>query len=260
MNLEKAQPFAKWTADRKELLGKLTANMPMYYGRYYEAFAAGGALMFEEAPKNGVISDKDEYLVNAYNQIKDNCDDVIQCLKKLGGAIAVDEDAAMLAERDPELYSIIEKAFEEKVAEKAMDAECAAIWMVLNKVKGSVISESNIKKVSEFLNENQITIRNWDFEDLCDRVMPGDFVYFNIPYAPEDGTENPNFTREDHERLVKVFDVLDVKGGILMLSNNNVELMKELYPRYNKIETNGRSRSDIAPDMTKRRDIIITNY
>ena len=260
MNLKKAQPFAKWTADKKELLGKLTANMPMYYGRYYEPFAAGGALLFEEAPKNAVISDKDEYLVNAYNQIKSNCEDVIQCMKKLGGAIAVDEDAANLEKRDPEIYGLVEKAFEQKVSEKAMDAECAALWLILNKVKGSVISEENLRNVSKFLNENQITIRNLDFEELCSQVMPGDFVYFNIPYAPEDGTENPKFTKADHERLVQVFDVLDIKGGILMLSNNNVELMKELYPRYNKTETNGRSQSNIAPDMTKRRDIIITNY
>ena len=260
MSLKTAQPFAKWTADKEELVTKLAANMPMYYGRYYEPFAAGGALMFKEAPKNAVISDKDEYLVNAYNQIKDNCDEVIGCLKKLGGAIAVDEDAAMLAERDPEIYGIIEKAFEQKVSEKTLDAECATLWMILNKVKGAVISEENIKSVSAFLNENQITIRNLDFEELCQQVMPGDFVYFNIPYAPEDGSENPGFTKADHERLVQVFDVLDVKGGILMLSNNNVELMKELYPRYNKTETNGRSRSNIAPDSSKRSDIIITNY
>lgn len=256
----KAQPFAKWTADRDELLTKLAANMPMYYGRYYEPFVGGGALMFSEAPKNAVISDIDEQLVNAYNQIKDNSDEVIDCLRKYGGDLSADVDGAELEKKDESLYATVKARYQQKVDDKVLDAECAALWMKLNKDKGSVVSEENIRNVSRFLNENQITVRNLDFEELCQQVRPGDFVYFNAPYAPEGDGEQVGFSRAEHERLVKVFNELDRKGGILMLSNNNVKMMDELYAVFNKIETNGNMKADIAPDMSKRHDIIITNY
>lgn len=70
--MKKLKPFTKWTGGKRQLLPNLLELMPERYGRYYEPFVGGGALFFELAPRQAVINDFNEELINAYFQIRDN--------------------------------------------------------------------------------------------------------------------------------------------------------------------------------------------
>lgn len=59
------------------MLPKGVANRP-----YYEPFIGGGALFFELQPKQAVINDYNEELINVYTVIRDNPNELIEDLKK----------------------------------------------------------------------------------------------------------------------------------------------------------------------------------
>lgn len=56
--------------------------MPDNYGRYYEPFVRGGALLFKVAPKDFVINDFNSELVQAYRCFSDK-ENLTKLIKKL---------------------------------------------------------------------------------------------------------------------------------------------------------------------------------
>ena len=277
MNSYKTTPFVKWAGGKGQLLDKLVSRMPLKYEYYYEPFIGGGALLLGVQPSNAIVSDINEQLVNAYNQIKNNVDLVIEHVQKL--------DAV---ECDKEFYLSMREAYNHKIDNHILDAECAAllIWInkhcfnglyrvnqkgrfnvpYNNKVGGSSISEENIRNISKFLNEKNTIIKHSDFEETCKEVKEKDFVYFDSPYVPESETAfftdytKGGFNREEHERLAALFRELDKKGAYVMLSNNNVKMVHELYKGYNIMEIDVRRNINIKADKRKGKEVIITNY
>ena len=75
------QPFTKWTGGKRQLLPVIRELMPKTYNRYFEPFVGGGALFFDLAPKDAVINDFNAELINCYQQIKDNPQELIEILK-----------------------------------------------------------------------------------------------------------------------------------------------------------------------------------
>jgi len=91
-------------------------------------------------------------------------------------------------------------------------------------------------------------------------------VYFDSPYVPESITASftdytmSGFTLKDHERLSTLFKYLDSIGAKVMLSNNDVPLVRELYKGY-QIQTIDVKRM-INCNAKKRtgKEVLITNY
>ena len=86
MNIEQTkkvilQPFTKWTGGKRQLLPIIKELMPEMYNDYYEPFIGGGALFFDLAPERAVINDYNAELINCYQQIKDNPQELIDLLK-----------------------------------------------------------------------------------------------------------------------------------------------------------------------------------
>ena len=86
MNIEQKkkvilQPFTKWTGGKRQLLPTIKNLMPESYNHYYEPFIGGGALFFDLAPKRAVINDYNSELINCYQQIKDNPQELIDLLR-----------------------------------------------------------------------------------------------------------------------------------------------------------------------------------
>ena len=67
----KAKPFVKWAGGKRQIIDKLKQYVPDEYNTYYEPFIGGGALLFELAPKNAVINDSNEELMNVYKCLCD---------------------------------------------------------------------------------------------------------------------------------------------------------------------------------------------
>lgn len=135
-----------------------------------------------------------------------------------------------------------------------------------NKVNGVSIDECNLRNISNYLNLNKVDIREGDFEAACSDVKKGDLVYFDSPYVPVNKTANfTNYTKDgfslnDHKRLAKLFCTLDSLGAYIMLSNNDVPLVHELYSQFNVTSVD--TRRAVNRDATKRKgkEVIVTNF
>lgn len=68
------------------------------------------------------------------------------------------------------------------------------------------------------------------------------------------------FLEEDHRRLANLYRELDAKGCLLMLTNHDTQLIRELYDGY-RIDVVDVKRA-INSDASKRcgTEVIITNY
>lgn len=273
----KTKPFVKWVGGKRQLLSQLESRMPNIYNKYYEPFIGGGALLFDVQPRNAVINDINGQLLNEYQQLKVNPENVIMTIEKLDNIPC-----------SKERYYLLRNRYNEKIQAKELDAECAALMIWLNKhcfnglyrvnskglfnvpynnrVNGTSIEAENLRNIGTYLKACAVEIREGDFEKACEDVQAGDFVYFDSPYVPVSKTANftdytkNGFTLEDHKRLAALFKRLDNLGANLLLSNNDVPIVHELYEGY-KIESVGvrRGINSVASKRTGK-EVIVTNY
>ena len=178
--------------------------------------------------------------------------------------------------------------YNKKISSNTFDAECAALMIWINKhcfnglyrvngkglfnvpynnkINGKSIDENNIMLISSYLKTSDISINCLDFEDFCKDIKTDDFVYFDSPYIPESDTANftdytkTGFSLSDHERLAALFKRLDKIGAKLLLSNNDVPMIYDLYKDYN-IKSIDVKRM-INRNASKRigKEVLISNY
>ncbi len=273
----KIGPFVKWAGGKTQLLERLEARIPDNYGKYYEPFIGGGALLLDVQPERAVINDINGQLLNVYRQLKIDAEAVIKAVGIL------DSEPC-----DKDRYMAVRKMYNEKIESGILDVECAALMIWINKhcfnglyrvnskglfnvpynnkTNGVSIDEENIRGIGQYLKATDITIRQGDFEEACNDVVAGDFVYFDSPYVPVSETANftdytkDGFSLEDHKRLAALYKRLSDMGVKVMLSNHDVPLVHELYDGFTIEEVE--VRRAINSDASKRsgREVIITNY
>ncbi len=274
----KGKPFVKWAGGKRQIIEKLKNYVPDEFNTYYEPFIGGGALLFELSPKNAVINDSNEELMNVYKCL---CDE--EKFKKMCNLLNHYE-----AEHSEEFYyEIRNKDKNKKAYDRLSDYTKAARTIYLNKAcfnglyrvnkknefnvpfgkktKVNTYEGSNLITVSNYLTMNNIKILSIDFEEAVKDVKAKDFIYFDPPYDSDTSTFNSyteeGFDRNEQIRLAKVFKELDKKGAYVMLSNHNTSLINDLYKGYNihiieakrNINSNGKKRGKVE-------EVIITNY
>ena len=270
-------PVLKWAGGKTQLLEELMSKVPQTYNTYFEPFIGAGAFFLSLKPKSAVINDTNEQLINLYQQLKHSPSEIISIVNSL------DEVAC-----DKNYYYKIRERYNQKITSKELDPECAALMIWINKhcfnglyrvnsqgffnvpynnkVTGKSLDKDNVEAISRFLKEQNVTILCSDFENACKKVSPGDFVYLDSPYVPESSSADftdytkTGFSYEDHDRLADLFVRLDKLGAYVMLSNNDVPLVRELYREYN-IEPLEVKRL-INRNAAKRsgKEVIVTNY
>lgn len=270
-------PILKWAGGKTQLLSAITDRFPLEYKTYYEPFIGGAALLLNVAPKKAVINDVNKQLVNLYVQIRDNVEEVISIVNALDSVICT-----------PEFYYEMRDKYNQKLASEILDTECAAYMIWINKhcfnglyrvngkglfnvpynnnKQGKSISEENLKNISDYLRTNDVNILCGDFETACNTVTPDDFVYFDSPYVPEGETADftaytkSGFPYEEHVRLSNLFKKLDAQGTKLMLSNNDVPLVHELYAGFNIQHLDVKRMINSNAAKRNGKEVLITNY
>jgi DNA adenine methylase len=276
MNKSIPRPFVKWVGGKSQLLDQYESYFPKDgFSGYIEPFVGGGAVFFHLLPKNSVLIDINEELINCYRVIKDHVEDLIEDLKKHRYTKKYFYEIRDL-DRNPGQY------------EKLSDVERASRTIFLNKTcynglyrvnsRGEfnapfgrytnprILDELNLREVNKVL-ENVIILCD-DFSKCLDWVEPDSFVYLDSPYMPLT-TKSANFTsytpdkftKIDQLRLFGVFKKLDWLGAKVMQSNSNNKLIIDLYKDF-KIEYIN-ARRNINSNSNKRgeiKELLILNY
>lgn len=267
--------FIKWAGGKKQLLSQFKDFFPKYIERYFEPFVGGGAVAFhilkKYQPKKVYLSDINEELINCYNIIKNNPQELIQLLSEYRKNHSK-EFYYQIREQDPKLLSSLNNAARFIYLNKTC---FNGLYRVNSSGKfnvpmgsyknPSIYDESELMEISKILKKTNLRVI--PFNEIIKSVKKDDFIYFDPPYHPLNNKNSfttytkGSFRAEDQKKLAELYKELDKKGCKVMLSNSDTEFIKELYSKYN-INLVKASRM-INCDGSKRgkiNELVITNY
>lgn len=243
-----ARPFLKWAGGKTQLLPQLRVAAPRRIDTYYEPFLGGGALFFalqaEQRFKRAVLSDSNAELINAYQQARDQIDDLI-------AALNVHRQKYIPADADAR------KAYYYRIRAKRPTCPVgrAARLIFLNKTcfnglyrvnssgqfnvphgryaNPAICDEDGLQAASRAL--QNVELLNADFAEAVKAAGPGDFVYCDPPYVPLSQTASftaytaADFGPAEQSRLASTAEALRARGAALLLSNSGHPDVAQLY-------------------------------
>ena len=84
---ESQKPFLKWAGGKRWLVSRHGELFPSEFNTYYEPFLGSGAVFFflnsQYKFRHSFLFDVNEQLVNSYNVIKDNLEELVKYLEVL---------------------------------------------------------------------------------------------------------------------------------------------------------------------------------
>lgn len=287
------KPVLKWAGGKRQLLDELKARFPADYNHFHEPFFGGGALFFNREPENGTINDTNPRLVNFYEQVRDNPEDLIERLRSYQDPESDPDPEREYSETNHKGKEIKNYYYQQRAlfnkrpyTDDFDPVEEAALLLYLNRTcynglyrensNGGFnvpigryadpdwVQEQRVRQASQVLRDTDVF--NRDFEYILDYAESGDLVYFDPPYEPMSPTayftdySAEGFGQKDQERLLDVAQELDERGVYVILSNSGV--MYEMYEEAGfSVEIEGATRA-INSDGANRDEvdeIIATN-
>jgi DNA adenine methylase len=267
-----AKPFVKWAGGKTQLIEEILARRPAEFDRFVEPMVGGGDVLFSVLPKQSLISDINSELINAYIQIRDNVDEVINHLSEF--------------EQNADTYYSVRAADRSESIADWTPGRLAARTIYLNKLgynglyRVNASGQFNVpygKRTNVIFNADELrsssralascSIMTGSYLDLEQQILPQDWVYLDPPYVPLDETSRfteytaGGFSWDKHIELKGFCDRLTERGIKFLLSNSHTRQVLELYSQYNisvvfakrSINADGSGRGRIP-------EVIIANY
>lgn len=296
---EKIRPFVKWAGGKGSLIPQLNNFYPYelkngIIERYIEPFVGGGAVLIDILQKYDIQEvyafDINIDLINSYNVIKNNVEELITNLKQM------ETEYLQLGqeERKNYFYNIRDEYNNYELEENEQNIQRAAQFIYLNRTcfnglyrvnkngkfnvpvgsykNPTICDEENLRQLSQLI--QNVQFRYGDYSRSMEYVTENTFVYFDPPYRPLNVTSGfTSYTKEDfnddnQRELATFYGELNERNAKLMLSNSNPKnINKEdtffdnIYQGFNinqiqasrMINANSNGRGKIS-------EILVTNY
>jgi len=257
---EMVSPILKWAGGKRQLLDELYARFPDSYENYHEPCLGGGALFFDLVPNNGTINDANPRLINFYEQVRDQPEELITLLQSFDDPESDPTPDRRFSDTNRKGREIKNYYYQQRelfnnrpYGDDYDELEEAALLLYLNRTCYNGLYRENssggfnvpigrysnpdwvraeeIRQASPVLENAEI--HNQDFEYVLAVAEEGDLVYFDPPYEPMSPTAYftdyaaDGFGQEDQRRLLEVAQELDQKGVNVIISNSGI--MYEMY-------------------------------
>ena len=296
---EKIRPFVKWAGGKGSLIPQLNNFYPYelkngIIERYIEPFVGGGAVLIDILQKYDVQEayafDINIDLINSYNVIKTDVEDLIKILKKM------ETEYLQLGqeERKNYFYNKRDEYNNYELRENEQNIQRAAEFIYLNRTcfnglyrvnksgkfnvpmgshkNPTICDEENLRNLSQLI--QNVQFKHGDYKKSTEYVTENTFVYFDPPYRPLNITSGfTSYTKEDfnddnQRELAAFYRELDDRDAKLMLSNSNPKntnqedtFFDKIYQGFNideiyasrMINANAKGRGKIS-------EIVVTNY
>lgn len=233
------EPFVRWAGGKTWFVPHLALIIGnTQINHYHEPFLGGGAVFFAlEHHRKSYLSDANEQLVNAYIQIRDNPDAVIECLSKFQNT-------------EEEYYKIRDNFYPHSLE------EAAAQFIYLNQTSYNGLFRVNrqgkynvpygfrkrwhydidrILLASKKLHNTNISVG--DFEINKYKIQENDLVFLDPPYTV---SHNNNgfieynkklFSIKDQARLGQFVDYIKSKNAYYILTNAAHEKIRNIFTK-----------------------------
>ena len=243
------KPIIKWLGGKRGMLKELKEIITpelLEGNTYYEVFAGGAALALDLEHKDTVLNDLNSELINMYTVIRDKPEELIKLLKEH-------------QEKHCEDWFYFIRGLDKSGDLDYLTAECkAARTIYLNKTcfnglyrvnkKGffnspigktssgktpDIVQEDNIRELSKFL--KTVTLCNEDYKKVLKDfpLKAGDIVYLDSPYNYEEtgftSYQKEGWTNDNLVELKQVCDKLVDKGVRIIISNNSISFVRDLF-------------------------------
>lgn len=297
--METVKPFVKWAGGKGSLISQLKNFYPFELenneiNKYVEPFVGGGAILINILQKYNV---KEAYafdinidLINCYNVIKDNAEELIKQLNTKEKEFLKLE----YEDRQKYFYNVRQEYNSYRINENEISVKRAVEFIFLNrtcfnglyrvnksgdfnvpcgKYKNPTICDSkNLRNLSSLI--KNVKFEYGDYKKSEEYVDCNTFVYFDPPYRPLSTTSGfTSYTKEDfnddnQKELACYYRKLSEKSAKLMLSNSNPKntnkddsFFEEIYKEFDineitakrMINANAKGRGEIS-------ELVITNY
>lgn len=272
------KPILKWVGGKRQLMNEIVSRLPENYNNYYEPFLGGASVLLALNPEVSFVNDINPELINVYNTVKNNHEELINLLKEHKNESDYFYEVRSI-DRDIKKYrklSSIEKAsriiYLNKTCYNGLYRvnSRGELNAPFGKYKNPLIcDEENIREVSEFFNKSNIEFFNEDFEVFLNRCETGDFVYLDPPYDPVSdsssfaGYNAGGFSRHDQQRLKEICDELNNRGVYFLLSNSSTDFILNLYnePDYTiDLVDAKRNINSKAENRGAVKEVLVRNY
>lgn len=290
----KAKPFLKWAGGKGQLIPEIDKLLPkeeICDGKittYVEPFVGGGAIFFYIANlfpelKHFYLFDINKDLVNCYNAIRNNVEELIDKLQVLDSTFkrrrTTQKDFyyqirdKFNSDRDPAKLIFLNKTCFNGLYRVNKNGEFNVPFGDYKNPK--ICDEENLHAVAIILQKAQIKCK--DFEKCESFIDNKAFVYFDPPYRPISPTASftsyakEDFRIEDQIRLSQFCLHIHKQGARFLLSNSdpknedpNDKFFEEHYPQKLRFAIHSVLASRVINCKGNKRgaikELIITNY
>jgi len=267
----KVKPFIKWAGGKSQLLPEMSKLFPpkTQINRYFEPFLGGGAVFFYLQHPKSFLSDTNKNLVELYDVVKNNVEDLIKALKKHKNER--DYFYEVRAQKSGELSQVERAArliFLNKTCFNGLYRENSKgeFNVPFGKYKNPTIcDEEGLRSASLALKRVKIT--RSEFHSVLSQAKTTDFIYFDPPYHPLNKTSNftsytaGGFGEKEQRDLAEVYKELAERGCFVMLSNSDTPLIRELYKEFSIHEIQAsRAINSKAEGRGKITELLVINY
>jgi DNA adenine methylase len=270
-----ARPFLKWAGGKRQLLPVLRRFYPRTFGTYFEPFLGSGAVFFDLHAsgllddRRAILTDTNPDIVGCYLAVRDAVTQVIAHLERLAEGHASGGAAHYYEVREARFNPWRQQLFAAAArdANSSPDApppyppELAAMLIYLNRTgynglfrlnrRGAfnvpagryanpkICDADTLRAVAAALGRPGVSVQHASFDRVAVAAQPGDFLYFDPPYAPLSATARftsytaDGFDADAQVRLQHVMFDLARRGCRLLLSNSTSPMIHRLYGRRN---------------------------
>ena len=298
---KRLRPFIYWTGGKSRNMSYIARNYPRRpFTTYVEPFLGSGVVMMDIITKyqvkNIIANDINKELINTFEQVRDNCDDVIERYLELEKEYI---EAASQEDGQKNMYYNKRKAYNEVLdgkIDELDDIDIAALFIFLNRtckdgsyrvnrqgffttawneraVTEPMLNMDELREISKVLKPVKFTSGSYD--NCLSSIDEDTFVYLDPPYIfdidPSLKFKNVSvpyctepFTSQSFDEFKEFVEKVHDKGASILITipardrDNEKDKVKEMFKDY-RIKEFSVGRPDENGVQT-RFEYTISNY
>lgn len=241
-NHQNSKPFLRWAGGKTRSIPFLEDYLPLNFStinNYYEPFLGAGSLFFHLKPRKAILSDNNEDLIGCYRAVKKNPDLISRYLNQ-----HLEKSCEEYYYKMRRKYNNSKPSISKAALFIYLNKTCFnGIWRVNKKEEFNVpygFKEPPYLPPKEDLRKASLSLSNAkllhkDYREAVKDAKKGDFVYFDPPYPPLNGTSyfthytKERFTKEDHVKLALLAKKLTKRDCYVLISNADIPFIRSLY-------------------------------
>jgi DNA adenine methylase len=267
-----ARPILRWVGGKRYLREALINHCP-HEARsrtYFEPFLGAASLFFALRPTRAVLGDANKHLISAYDYVRRDPTAVARNLRALAA-----EDSTSTYYRVRDDYNRSDPSAVQTARFIYLNRTCFNGIFRVNKLGAFNVpyghkaqpwfpGSSDLRAISGLLKAAEL--HAGDYRETLETADHCAFVYLDPPYPALNGTSNfthytmDRFNTANQHELASHVRELDARGCLVMVSNADTPLIRELYSGFDISELSVTRYVTCKAVKHRVGELVITNY